>query len=177
MNQHISTSAHQRNFKSFNPLILILTIFITGLISCHNNKRAQNYMLQAVPVNLTPVQRQSIVYYDNYPATVTALKEVELRCEVGGNVTGMFFEEGQMVKKGQKLYEIDQSTYEAALNQAKANLDIAQSNLEKAQLDADRYTRLNQEDAIAKQTYDYALTAFTKCKITGFFCKGRYPEG
>lgn len=138
---------------------------IIWLISCTHHDPHQNPANPAIPVNVITVEKQHLVYYDINPATVVALKEVELRCEVGGNVTGMFFKEGQPVKKGQKLYEIDRSRYEASYNQAKANLDIAQSNLEKTQRDADRYIKLNKEDAIAKQRLDNSLTDLQNAKF------------
>jgi membrane fusion protein (multidrug efflux system) len=148
--------------KRFRNIIIIL--LVESLLSCHHSDPGQNPGAQAVPVNAAPVRRMHLIYYDTYPGTVVALKEVELRCEVGGNVTGMFFREGGQIKHGQKLYEIDRSRYEATFNQAKANLDIAQSNVERAQRDADRYIRLNQEDAISKQRLDNALTDLQNAK-------------
>lgn len=162
--QHISESSYLHIFKSHNHLILILTALMTVLDSCHQNNPQQYPVAQSVPVNVAEVERQSLTYYDMYPANVVALKEVELRCEVGGDVTGIFFNDGQKVKNGQKLYEIDRSRYEAAYNQANANYDIAQSNLERAQRDADRYIKLNQDEAIAKQRLDYAMTDLQNAK-------------
>jgi membrane fusion protein, multidrug efflux system len=149
--------------KSYIFFYIGLTIW---LISCNTHgDPPKNPANQAVPVNVVTVEKQHLVFYDINPATVVALKEVELRCEVSGNVTGMYFKEGQPVKKGQKLYEIDRSRYEASYNQAKANLDIAQSNLEKTQRDADRYIKLNKEDAIAKQRLDNSLTDLQNAKF------------
>ncbi len=144
--------------KKISTITLLLG-FCSGFISCHNSDPPEYpAVAQAVPVNVAKVERQSLIYYDVYPASVVALKEVELRCEVGGDVTGIFFKDGQQVKRGQKLYEIDRTRYEATYNQAKANYEITLSNQEKAQRDADRYIKLNQEEAIAKQRLDYALT-------------------
>jgi membrane fusion protein, multidrug efflux system len=144
--------------------ILISAAVSACLLSCGNGDPPPGPASQAIPVNLIRVDKKQLVYYDMYPASVVALKEVELRCEVGGDITGMSFKEGQPVKKGQILYEIDRSRYEATFNQAKANFDIAQSNLERAQRDADRYIRLNQEDAIAKQRLDNSLTDLQNAK-------------
>ena len=144
---------------------IFLTIGLSLLLTCcHRGDPPPNTTSQAVPVNLVRVDKQQLVYYDINPATLVALKEVELRCEVGGNITGMFFTEGQPVRKGQRLYEVDRSRYEATLNQAKANLEIAQSNLERTQRDADRYIKLNKEEAIAKQRLDNALTDLKNAK-------------
>jgi membrane fusion protein (multidrug efflux system) len=96
------------------------------------------------------------VYYDQYPATVTALNEVELRPQVSGYITGIYFKDGDKVRKGQKLYSMDQQQYQANYQQAVANLAVQQTNLVKAQKDVERYRELDKRDAIAKQQVDNA---------------------
>ena len=117
-----------------------------------------------VPVNLYTVKTQTVLYYDKYPANMAALSQVDLRPEVQGYITDMPFGEGDHVKKGQKLYEIDRRLYEEAYDQAKANVDVAQGNLKQAQQDADRYTYLSTQDAVAKQTLDHAVIALQNAK-------------
>ena len=82
-----------------------------------------------VPVNLDTVTMQNTVYHDVYPGNIIAQNEVELRSEVNGFITEIYFQEGSYVHKGQKLYEIEQSKYSSAYAQAEANLKIAKSNL------------------------------------------------
>jgi len=105
------------------------------------------------------------VYYNTYPGTVVPLNEVVLLGQVSGYITGIFFDDGQVVKKGQKLYEIDRTRYQAAYQQALANLQIAQANRERAQRDADRYTRLSKQDAIARQTLENAQTDLKSAEL------------
>jgi RND family efflux transporter MFP subunit len=118
------------------------------------------------PVQVTTykVRPGNVTYYDSYPGTVTALKEVGLRGQVTGYITGIFFKEGGQVHKGQELYEIDRRQYEAAYNEAKDNLRIARDNLVRTQRDYDRYNELNQQQAIAKQQFDHALTDLANAK-------------
>jgi len=118
-----------------------------------------------VPVGEYTVQSQKVSFYDTYPGTVVALNEVELHSQVSGFITGIFFTEGSQVVKGTKLYEIDRRKYQAAFEQTKANVDIAESNLQKAQRDADRYSKLNEQNAIAKQTFDDATTNLQNAKM------------
>jgi membrane fusion protein (multidrug efflux system) len=113
----------------------------------------------AVPVTVQTVTTGKATYYDQYPATVTALNQVELRPQVSGYITGIFFKDGNKVKKGQKLYSIDQQQYQANYQQALANVAVQQTNLVKAQKDANRYHELEKQDAIAKQQVDYADAA------------------
>lgn len=119
----------------------------------------------AVPVTVSEVQTTDAVYYDDYPATLSALNQTELRAQVSGYVTGVYFQDGQKVSKGQKLYSIDAQVYDANYQQSIANLQVQETNMMKAQKDADRYHELDKHDAIAKQQVDYAdaaLEAATK---------------
>lgn len=117
-----------------------------------------------VPVNLYTVRSQHVYYYDQYPATTEALSEVNLVAQVQGNITGIFFTEGTRIKKGQKLYEIDQRLYNDAYNQALANLKVSEGALAQAQQDADRYVYLNQYHAVAKQLFDHAIITLDNAK-------------
>ncbi|SES90609.1 efflux RND transporter periplasmic adaptor subunit [Hymenobacter actinosclerus] len=112
------------------------------------------------PVTLVAARTTDAVYYDEYPATAVALNSVELRSQVGGFITGLFFKEGEVVTKGQKLYEIDRRTYEASYQQALAGLRSTQATVQNAKLNLDRYQRLAQQDAIAGQIVDNAATAY-----------------
>jgi len=89
-----------------------------------------------VPVFVAEVQKGAAVYYDQYPATVVALNEVQVRPQVTGYITGIFFKDGQHVRKGEKLYAIDQQQYRAGYEQALANVNVAKANLAKAQQEA-----------------------------------------
>ena len=112
----------------------------------------------ATPVTTYTVDEQAVTTVDTYPGVVIALNEVELRAQVGGYITAIYVKDGQRVTKGQKLYEIDRTKYQAAYNSAQANVAVAKANRDKAKKDADRYTKLAQQEAIAKQRVDYALT-------------------
>lgn len=148
--------------RNFIYLSLIILFLAAG--SCAKKKSASQGPL-AVKVVDYLVESRKVNYYDTYPGTVTSLDEVELHSQVNGYITGIFFKEGTPVKKGERLYEIDRRKYQAAWEQAKANTDIAEANLQKAQRDADRYTKLNEQNAIAKQTFDDAVTNLQNAKM------------
>ncbi|TDQ10308.1 efflux RND transporter periplasmic adaptor subunit [Pedobacter metabolipauper] len=139
-----------------------LGIVILGsitLASCGGNKAPQQQgPPPATPVTTHTVAEESVTTTDTYPGVVVALNEVELRPQVGGYITAIYVADGQKVTKGQKLYEIDRTKYIAAYNAAKADVAVAKANRDKAKKDADRYTRLAEQDAVAKQRVDYALT-------------------
>ena len=141
-----------------------LTVFV--LVSCgkKDEKPAGQQAPPAVNVTLQEVSTMDAVYYDEYPASITALNQVELRPQVTGFVTSIHFQDGAKVKKGQLLYSIDAQLYSANYEQAVANLNVQQANVVKAQKDADRYHELDKQDAVAKQLVDNADAALEVAK-------------
>lgn len=142
----------------------IAAIFLIGasfVAACGNKQQQQNPAAtgaQAVPVTTAMVTEEMVTGIRNYPGNVVALNETELRAEVNGYITGIFVADGASVARGQKLYEIDRTRYAADTEQAKSNLAIAEANLAKVKRDVERYRKLAEQDAIAKQTLDYAET-------------------
>ncbi|MGN6539546.1 MAG: efflux RND transporter periplasmic adaptor subunit [Ginsengibacter sp.] len=138
----------------------IFYIFAAAIIfsSCADKKNSQQQQgpPPAVPITVATVTSTNAVYYDQYPGTINALDQINLTPQVNGYITGIYFKDGQNVKKGQLLYTIDAQVYKANYQQAIANLQVQQANLVKAEKDADRYNELAQHDAIAKQQVDYA---------------------
>lgn len=136
-------------------------VAVTLMISCGDNNQANTMQgpPPAIPVTTTVVQNTNARYYDEYPATLAALNQVDLRPQVSGYITGIYFREGERVKKGQRLYSIDQQQYEANYEQAVANLQVQEANLVKARKDAARYHELDAQDAVAKQLVDNADAA------------------
>jgi membrane fusion protein (multidrug efflux system) len=135
------------------------------LSSCAGKNSAPEPMFGGpVAVATEEVKLSGVSYYDQYPGTVVALNQVELRPQVNGYITGIYFKDGDHVTKGQKLYSIDAQLYSANYDQAVANLQVQETNLDKAQKDADRYHALEKEDAIAKQQVDYADAALAAAK-------------
>ncbi len=133
--------------------------------SCKENKAASmDAAPPPTPVSVAEAIRAEAIYYDQYQGTVVALNTVELRSEVTGFITGIYFKEGEIVPKGKKLYEIDQRKYLAAYNQAEANLSGANAFLLRAQKDVDRYNMLLKNDAIARQTVDQAVATYQSSK-------------
>jgi len=138
--------------------ILIYFAITSGLLSCSGNSANKKAIVPAIPVTVSNISLVEAVFYNSYPGNITALKEVELRGQVSGYITGIYFTEGKEVHTGEKLYEIDRRKYEATYKEAQSNVKIAEANLEKVQRDADRYTDLAKQDAVAKQILDNSMT-------------------
>ncbi len=152
-----------KKIKNCSIVFLLFTAASCGGKSAQQQQQAMQAP-PAVPVTVQQVTAGDAVYYDEYPASVTALNQVELRPQVSGYITGIYFKDGARIEKGQKLYSIDQQQYQANYQQAVANLEVQKTNLVKAQKDADRYHELEKQDAIAKQQVDYADAALEAAK-------------
>ena len=107
-----------------------------------------------VPVRLTEVGSGDFHIELKALGTVTALNTVNVRSRVDGELVKVFFEEGQLVKAGDLLAQIDPRPYQVALQQAEGTLAQNQAQLKNAEIDLARYQGLYAEDSIAKQTLD-----------------------
>ena len=152
--------------RSYINQLTAWTLFAGFLAACGGKKDEQQ---QAPPpptaVSAVKAEKGSATYYDEFPATVTALLEVEIQPQVAGNITGIFFQDGQRVSKGQKLYTIDPQQYRASYDQAVANLNVQKANLNRAQKDANRYNTLAEQDAVARQLVDNANATLEAAKM------------
>ena len=99
--------------------------------------------------------------------TVTPFETVTIKTQIAGNLQEVGFTEGQTVKTGDFLAQIDPRPYEAALAQAKGQLAKDQALLGQAQSDLARYEALSKQDSISKQQVDdqQALVAQDKAAI------------
>lgn len=86
--------------------------------------------------------------------TVTPMATVQVNARVSGQLVKIGFREGQMVRKGQMLMQLDPRPFQVALQQAQATLAHDQAALADARLDLARYATLKAQDSIAVQTYD-----------------------
>lgn len=143
-------------------ILCVAVMFIA--IGCDNNKNNAPAAPPPAKVVVEAVKVGEAVYYDEYPANVTALNQVELRPQVSGFITGIHFKDGDRVRKGQLLYSIDAQLYNANYQQAVANLNVQEANLVKAEKDAERYRELAKNDAVAKQLVDNAEAALEVAK-------------
>jgi membrane fusion protein, multidrug efflux system len=105
----------------------------------------------AVPVKTAPVEKADFPVYLTGLGTVQGFNTVQVRTRVDGQILKIDFREGQFVKQGDTLVEIDPRPFQAALDQANAKKAQDEANLANANLDLQRYTKLG-EFATRQQT-------------------------
>ncbi|WP_211445096.1 efflux RND transporter periplasmic adaptor subunit [Collimonas humicola] len=108
----------------------------------------------AVSVSTTQVKQQDMPMYLSGVGTVTSNASVTVKARIDGQLDKVGFVEGQDVKAGQLLAQIDPRTLQAQLAQAVAQKAKDQATLANAKLDLQRYTTLVQQDAATQQTLD-----------------------
>jgi membrane fusion protein, multidrug efflux system len=147
-------------FKYFNHkisfwliLLGILIIIITyGFFHTHSAKKTNTPPPQHVVV--TGVKTATVPVYLSALGSVVGSRVVTVRTQINGRLIRVAFTEGQMVKKGELLAEIDPSPYQSQLLQYQGQLERDQALLANAKIDLQRYQTLWTQDSVAKQVLD-----------------------
>lgn len=111
-------------------------------------------MNMAVPVKAETARAQDIEIVLRALGTVTAYNTVTVRAKVSGELVKVAFTEGQMVKAGDLLAQVDPRPYQVALAQAQGQQQQNLAQLENARRDLQRYQTLFKQDSIARQQLD-----------------------
>lgn len=137
------------------PMMLALTLII--MASCSNkskNAKGMAGMKMKATVIAYTVTPSKYIVEQHFPATLAANTIVQIRPDVSGYLEAVHAKDGSWVTRGQILYDIDKSRFQAAYNQAAANLQQAKADLAQKQRDYKRYLDLQKHDAIAEQLVD-----------------------
>ncbi len=119
----------------------------------------KNTYVAPPPPKVTVAQpvKKPVAEYLEFTGNIAAVQTVELRARVEGYLEQVLFKDGDLVKKGDLLFQIEQAQYIASVNQAKANVARAQATLRQAKLTADRRRQARRTGAVSQQQVDEAL--------------------
>lgn len=146
------------------------------LVGCEQSQEKQAPMMGAAPtpeVTVMTVQpiRQALTV--ELPGRSRAYMEAEVRPQVTGIISERNFIEGGPVKKGQSLYQIDDSTFRADLLSAEAELIRAQATAESTRSTVKRYRALIAKKSISQQALDEAEAAYKEAKAQVLVAKAK----
>ena len=144
------------NKSPFSSRLLLTVACVLALAGCG---RSAPPPARPVPVSVLKVEPHPVELDEEYPAQLEASNTVEIRPRVGGVLERAAAVEGQRVRAGQVLFEIDPQPYRAALAQAQAAVAQAQAARAQAQRDLARAKPLSQIDALSQRELDAAEAA------------------
>jgi membrane fusion protein, multidrug efflux system len=141
-------------------LVVAAVVVVGGYLYLKRNSalQAQNSADPSAPrpvmVSTAAAKKGDLGVYIDALGTVTPVYTVTVTSRVQGEITQVYYKEGQMVRKGDPLLEIDPRPYQAQLTQAEGQLAHDQAVLTEAKIDRDRYQQAFNRNAIAKQQLD-----------------------
>ena len=153
-------SKKTRTLSKFGAAALLIGMVVAGYIVINQMGRdkaraaASATGQPAVPVTIAIAEARDVPVVIRGLGNVQAYKTVAIRSRVEGQIVKISFEEGQNVKAGDQLFQIDPRPFQAMLDQANANLKKDEAQLEGAQLDLERYGKLLPTGFQSKQSWD-----------------------
>lgn len=129
-------------------VVLVLLVVAGGVVYqvSHTGTSTKNVNAdQPISVGVAPVVEKNVPYYVTGLGTVTAYNTVTVHSRVDGQIMKMYFREGQFVKAGDLLAEIDPRPYQVVLEQAQGQLAKDEASQRDAQIDLNRYQTLYKE--------------------------------
>lgn len=135
--------------------LLLPILAVLPLVGC----KTENEFVQPPPPKVTvahPEDRE-VITYDESPATITGLAEVEIRARVRGFLEEIYFVEGSQVAKDDPLFLIEQAPFKSAVAAAQANLENAQAAMNLANARLQRLVDANKKNAGAVSKLDIEI--------------------
>jgi multidrug efflux system membrane fusion protein len=163
--EHPTSPESSNRRKSRWWVWLIVVVVILGAVAIYQRRGSASGSGTDGKVGMDPSTRPVLVstavahqgdigIYLNALGTVTPVYTVTVTSRVQGEITQVNYHEGQMVKKGDPLLQIDPRPYQAALTQVEGQLAHDQAVLKEAKIDLERYQQALNRNAIAKQQFE-----------------------
>ncbi len=137
------------------PLLRLLPLILSSalaLAACSGSEAPQGPAMGPLPVTVMEMQPQRVPNAVEIMAQTEGAKETEVRARVGGILMKQLYQEGQSVKAGQPLFQIDRASYEIAHAEAKARADQTERELA-------RLKKLLEVQGVSRKEYDDGVSA------------------
>lgn len=142
---------------------IVWTLLVVSLLAGCGKEKAAPEAIPAV-VNAVTVLQQDLPWNMEYPAQVVGSLDIQVRAQVGGILEARLYDEGEYVESGTQLFQIDDQPYKVALEKANGALAQAQAEEKRTQRTYARMKSLRADNAVSKQDYDNALSAYEAAK-------------
>jgi len=142
--------------RAFSAASILLTLAALGSTGCSSGAGDKGGPRQApaVSVGAVPAVAKDMPLQIRAIGNVQAYSTVQIKAQVSGPIVGVYFKEGQDVRKGDPLFKIDPRPYEIALKQIESNLTRDRAQLKNADEEVRRNADLAGRDFVTKQRYD-----------------------
>ena len=137
--------------KKVAYLLLALT-----LVAC-SGKKQQASLPSSNEFAVETISPQTADLNTTYPAIIKGVQDVEIRSKVSGNIVKQLVDEGDFVKAGQPLFQIDPTQYRSAVAQARAAVNVAKASIATQELTVQNKRMLRQRDIVSQFDLDVAV--------------------
>ena len=138
-------------------LVGISTLLLLSA-ACHQASK-QSVVMPAVPVAVAQAERRDVPVVVNAVGTIAPYSTVQIKTMVSAAIDKAFFKEGDFVKKGELLFQLDPRSFDADLLRAQGQLARDKATAVTARANANRYTALYKEGIIAREQYENMTSA------------------
>lgn len=143
---------------------VVAMLLLSGCDNTHT--QSNNSSPSETEVGVVTLKSQPVSVVSELTGRTSAALSAEVRPQVGGIIQKRLFKEGDLVKAGQPLYQIDAASYQAAWNEARAALQQAQALVKADCQKAQRYARLVKENGVSQQDADDAQSTCAQDKAS-----------
>lgn len=166
-----------------------LLLGLAALAGCGGARQGGGGEGKPTPVSVAALVEAPIADYEDFTGRTEAVESVTLKARATGYLNKVLFEDGEFVKKGQVLYEIDDRLYVAAVKNAEAAIKRTEASVDKASADMTRARKMELGSAISREDYDQIVArklesqatlisdkaTLEKAKLNLGFCKVTSP--
>lgn len=156
--QSISTQHHPgHRIGGSSRFVLYLAVVILLLSNAAGCSKEQQEAPPPPSVEVTTVIQKDIPVYEEWIGTIDGMVNATIRAQVQGYLVKQNYRDGDFVKRGQVLFEIDPRTFQAALAQAQGQLEVQQARWTTAKANLTRIKPLAEQNAVSKKDLDEAI--------------------
>ena len=149
--------AKKRKKRWLKIIILVVAVLVVAGLVAGNLSQNKD---KSIEVLMVKAQRGRLVQTVPGTGRVQPEIQVQISANVSGEITGIYVEEGDRVKKGDLLVSLDRERYEAAMEQAQSSLKSAEAALEKSKSELGRVEELNQRGMASQADLEAARADF-----------------